>query len=242
MARTTATTMAMARTTATTMTRAMTSATAMTMAMASLLAALATGCGAQPERITVDLPPAAVVRAVPAPRAPHMLPSPTGPCVSLDEWNCHSADEDPSLEWWERCQYEDEEVDIDGTPPMDLIANIGDCSNRQVCDYMVLQGCEGGGYRAVLGPIVANSLDVLPRSPRSPVADILSFQGVCASALGLLEIHRWNGTAWTHNEACVTEENLREYRGVGFDPSCADGTPICSAEMEREVNAAWERR
>lgn len=114
------------------------------------------------------------------------------------------------------------EVDLDGQGPPDLVAFLHGCGNHGECEHVVLQACEGGGYREVWGPDYAMSLDVAARAEGAPLADLhlggRLVQDTCDQPVRTTLT--WADGRWRESGVCAS--------GAGvWDDGCGAPPPPC---------------
>lgn len=173
----------------------------------TILALALIGCGGSPApQPAVEAPPF----EAPAPDAPEAPEAP-------EAADARGASDDPGCEWRVqggvlvhpdlegRDPVEPTEVDLDGVPPIDLVADLGACGNWGDCEHVVLQACESGGYRAVWGPDYAQGLDVAARAEAAPRADLVKHgrTGTPGCDLPTQTTLRWTGEVWEPTGTCA---------------------------------------
>lgn len=115
-------------------------------------------------------------------------------------------------------------VDVDGVAPEDAIADLGNCGTHANCVFVVLRGCEHGGYEATWGPEYA--LDVEARRDGEGWATLVTHDRAGRTGCDIPLTVRWtrDGDTWSHDEACRVEE-----APALWDPACGDLPPLCEA-------------
>lgn len=120
------------------------------------------------------------------------------------------------------------EVDLDGVPPRDWIANVGGCGNWQDCQFVVLQGCGRDTYRVVWGPEYAQDVDIHARRRRArrglPDLVVHGRTAMAGCDLPLMTIVSWNGTEWVSGPTCAGESDIWDDDDCGPRPTACDAT------------------
>jgi hypothetical protein len=126
-----------------------------------------------------------------------------------------------------------QEIDLDGRPPADLVVDLGMCGSSVACVTVVLQACDGGGYRALWGPEYANAIEVDGRPRRSSIADLIvhsRHRVLPACDLPLRTRLRWDGHGWRELATCAGDglrdgsESELEESGCNDHVRCDDGS------------------
>lgn len=114
------------------------------------------------------------------------------------------------------------EADLDGRTPIDIIANIGACGSWGDCEFVVLQACDNGMYRAVWGPDYAQRIDVGGRPDGAELANLVlggrTAQAACDRPLETV-LH-WTAEGWHRGETCVGSGVWDDACGARPFPAC----------------------
>lgn len=146
------------------------------------------------------------------------IPSPTGDCL----WHLEGENLIYRGEDFEYDARSTKGVDLDGIPPLDLIADLGNCGNWGDCEFVVLQACETGRYRAVWGPEYAQDIEVAGRTEGAVIVDLLLVERTARTGCDLLmkTVIIWNGERWVYGESCADG-------GIWDERDCGERPPAC---------------
>ena len=117
------------------------------------------------------------------------------------------------------------EVSVDDDGRADLIANVGNCGNWGDCVFVLLRGCEGGGYEALWGPEYAQDVRIGTREEGATYAPV-HLMGRTAAAgcdVATRRALRFENGAWAAAPECSLGDGIWS-DACGYDPppQCAD--------------------